>query len=63
MLGLKLLAMMGLGVYGIFAAVMVRQEQLMAKSLEAASEPVLRALVWVHLVFSLGVFLLALVIL
>ena len=56
---LKILVLVGLGVYGVFALVIVRQEQLMAHVLEEAFEPILRLLVLVHLVASLIVLLLA----
>lgn len=62
-IGLKLLTLVGLGVYSVFAGVMVRQEHLMADVLEEAFEPVLRFIVLVHLVASVAVFLLAVVLL
>lgn len=61
--GLKLLTLVGLGVYSVFAGVMVRQEHLMADVLEEAFEPVLRIIVFVHLVASIAVLLLAVVLL
>ncbi len=60
---LKIFVLLGLGVYAIFALVMVRQEYLMAHVLEESFEPVLRFLVYLHLAAALGIFLLALVIL
>lgn len=54
-LGLKILTLIGLGVYAVFALVMVRQEQLMAKALEASFEPILRTLVFFHFLASLGI--------
>ncbi|MBI4062626.1 hypothetical protein HY410_01775 [Candidatus Gottesmanbacteria bacterium] len=56
----KILTLVGLGLYGIFAAIIVRQEQLMAAVLEESFEPVLRTLVIVHFAASIGLFLLAL---
>lgn len=56
----KIFTLVGLGLYGIFAAIIVRQEQLMAAVLEESFEPVLRTLVLVHFAASVGLFLLAL---
>lgn len=60
---LKIITLIGLGVYGVFAIIMVRQEHLMAGVLEEVSEPILRILVYMHLAASAGLFFLALVIL
>lgn len=57
---LKVLTLVGLVIYGIFAGVLVRQEQLMAHVLEESFEPMIRLLVVGHLVVSIGVFVLAL---
>lgn len=53
LLAIKLFALLGLLIYVGFAAVMVRQEQLMAKVLESSSEKMLRILVSVHLLLAL----------
>jgi hypothetical protein len=60
---LKLLTLLGIGVYVVFAAVMVRQEHLMANVLEEGLEPFLRFMTYIHLIASIIVFLLALIIL
>lgn len=60
---LKILVLIGLGVYTIFAAVMVRQEQLMDNVLEESFEPVLRILVIIHFLASLGLLVLAFILL
>lgn len=60
---LKILFLLGLGVYTVFAVVIVRQEYLMAHVLEESFEPVLRFLVYLHLAVAVGIFLLALVVL
>lgn len=60
---LKFLILFGLGLYIVFAAVILRQEQLMADVLEEAFEPILRLASFLHLVASVAVFLLALLIL
>lgn len=62
-LGFKLMILVGLGIYIVFAFIIVRQEQLMSKTLEAASEKILSLLTWLHLGASVVVFLLALLIL
>jgi len=60
---IKILILLGIGVYLIFAAVVVRQEQLMAHVLEESFEPVLRISAFLHLLAAIGVFLLALILL
>lgn len=60
---LKILTLIGLGVYAIFAAVMVRQEQLMADVLEESFQPVLRILTIIHFLASLGLLVLAFILL
>lgn len=59
----KILALVGIAMYGVFAAVLVRQEQLMAHVLEESFEPVLRLLVVAHLAASVLLFFLALILL
>ncbi len=59
----KFLVMFGLGLYIVFAAVILRQEQLMANVLEESFEPVLRLAAYIHLAAAVGVFFLALFIL
>ena len=63
LLMLKILGIVGFLVYTIFAAVLVRQEQLMAHVLEEAFEPILRVLVIAHLIASVGLLLLAVILL
>lgn len=60
---LKFLVLFGLGLYGVFAAVILRQEQLMAHVLEESFEPVLRLTAFLHLAAAVAVFILALFIL
>ena len=62
-LGMKLMTLVGLGIYTVFAFVIVRQEQLMSKVIEAQSEKILSILAWLHLGISVVVFFLALLIL
>lgn len=63
LLTLKIVVLIGIGVYTVFAAIMVRQEQLMASVLEETFEPVLRLLTIIHLASAIGLFLLALILL
>ena len=60
---LKLVTLIGIVVYAVFAGVIVRQERLMSHVLEDGFEPVLRVLTYIHLAGALAVFLLALVLL
>lgn len=55
--------LVGLGLYSIFAAIIIRQEQLMANVLEESFEPVLRMLTIAHFVAAIGVFGIALILL
>jgi len=63
MLILKLFTLLGIAVYVVFAAVMVRQEHTMANVLEEGFEPVIRMFTYLHLAFSIGLFILAFIIL
>ncbi len=59
----KFFVLFGFGLYIVFAAVIFRQEQLMANVLEESFEPVLRFAAGLHFIAALAVFLLALLIL
>ena len=60
---LKVFTLVGLGLYGVFAAIMVRQEQLMAAVLEEGFEPILRLLTILHFAAAVGLLILAIIIL
>lgn len=60
---LKALSLFGLGLYIVFAFVIVRQEQLMAGVLEESFEPVLRLVCVLHLLAAIAIFPLAFVLL
>ncbi|OGG01613.1 hypothetical protein A2Z33_07540 [Candidatus Gottesmanbacteria bacterium RBG_16_52_11] len=62
-LAIKIAVLIGMGVYIMFAAVIVRQEQLMANVLEERSEPVIRLITLLHLVAAISIFLLAVLVL
>jgi hypothetical protein len=60
---LKILTIVGLALYAIYAGIILRQEQLMSKVLAETSEPILRLLSIIHLIASLVVIVLALILL
>lgn len=59
----KIFVLFALVIYAVFAAIVVRQVQLMNETLEVGLEKPILSLAIAHLIFSLFVFLLALVIL
>jgi len=60
---IKVLFIIGLAIYALFAFIIVRQEQLMAHVLEEASEPFLKLMAIIHLAAAIFVLLLAILIL
>jgi uncharacterized membrane protein len=56
---IKILTIVGLSLYAIYAWIIVRQEQLMSKVLAASSESLLRILALLHLAAAIGIILLA----
>lgn len=59
----KIAAMILLGLYLVFAIVVVRQVQLMTDTLQVGFELAVRILSYAHLVFAVLVFLVALILL
>ncbi|MBI4033229.1 MAG: hypothetical protein HY377_01835 [Candidatus Blackburnbacteria bacterium] len=59
----KILVLVGLGVYLVFAGVVMKQVQLMVGTIEAPFDRFLPALALIHMLFAIGVFILALVVL
>lgn len=59
----KICTLIGLGLYTIFAGIVIRQEQLMAAVLEEGFEPVLRILTILHFSAAVSLFILAVIIL
>jgi len=55
----KIMVLIGLSLYALFAAIIIRQSQLMDKVIDETFEPILRILVIVHFVASLAVLFLA----
>jgi hypothetical protein len=62
-LAVKIIIILGLFMYLIFAGILYRQEQLMANVLEEGFEPFLRLLTIIHLIGSVVVLGLAFVLL
>jgi len=60
---LKVLFLVGQLIYGVFAGVLVRQEQLMADVLEETFQPIIRLLVIGHLLAVIAVCILSIIIL
>ncbi|MFI5241215.1 MAG: DUF5657 family protein [Microgenomates group bacterium] len=59
----KIFALIGLGIYIVFALVVVRQVGLMTDTIEVGFETVVKIISWIHLIFAVFVFLTALIIL
>lgn len=57
----KLVVLFGVAVYAVFAAVIVRQEQLMAHVLEETFEPIIKLLSVIHLAAAIALFIFALI--
>lgn len=62
-LAVKLFTLLGLGVYVVFAGIIVRQEQLMAQTVAETFHPVLRILTVIHFLAAIGVFITAIILL
>lgn len=59
----KLFFLFAIAIYIVFAFVIVRQVGLMTKTLEIGFEIPIKLIAWGHLLFAIGTFVLALVIL
>jgi hypothetical protein len=59
----KIFVLFGLGLYLIFALVVIRQVQLMTKTIKMNFEVPVKFLALTHLLFAIAVFLFALIIL
>lgn len=60
---LKILVVIALFLYAMYAWIIVRQEQLMSKVMAETSEGIIRLLALIHLVSSIGLIILALILL
>ncbi len=58
---IKLIVLVGVAVYAAFAAIIVRQEQLMTHVLEEAFEPIIKLLTAIHLAAAIALFIFALI--
>jgi len=59
----KILYLFALLIYSVFAVVIVRQVGLMIHTLEVGFELPIRLIAWGHLLFSVGILILAIIIL
>lgn len=59
----KVAVLFALLLYIVFALVIVKQAKIMTETLEIGFEKMIRMIAWFHLLFSFGVFILALIIL
>jgi len=60
LLGLaKILALFAIGLYIIFALVIIKQVGLMVKTVEVGMEGIIKLIAWAHLIFALVVFFIA----
>lgn len=57
----KVLALIGIGVYIVFAYVVVRQVKIMTDTIEVGYENLFKIFSYFHLLFSISVFLYALI--
>lgn len=62
-LSVKISILIALLLYAVFAGIVIRQEQLMAAVLEEGFEPILRILTILHFAASVGLIILAIIIL
>jgi hypothetical protein len=59
----KIFFLIGLGVYLIFALVVIKQAQIMTESVKMQFEIPIKLLALIHFVFAVGVFIFALIVL
>lgn len=59
----KIFVLFGLTIYFVFALVVVRQVKLMTDTLQTGYEELIRFFSYIHLLFSIAVFIFALIIL
>lgn len=59
----KIFVLIALGLYIVFAGVVVKQVGLMIKTIEAGFEAPIKFVAWGHLLFAVGIFVLAIIIL
>ncbi len=59
----KIFVLIALGLYIVFAAVIVKQVNLMIKTIKVGFEAPIKLVAWGHLLFALGIFVVATIIL
>jgi hypothetical protein len=59
----KIFALIAIGLYIIFALVVIKQVSLMTKTVEVGLEGFIKLIAWAHLAFAVVVFFIALTIL
>ena len=59
--GLKWMYLLAMGIYGVFALLVIRQTQLMTKALNGNLDLPIKLVAWVHFGLAVGVWLVALV--
>lgn len=59
----KAFVLFALGLYIVFALVVIKQVTLMTKTVEVGLEGLIKLIAWAHLIFAVAVFLIALSIL
>jgi uncharacterized membrane protein len=60
---IKICAIVGLVLYAVYAAIIVRQEELMSKVLAETSEPILRTIAIAHLIAAVALVFFAIILL
>lgn len=60
---IKILTIVGLALYAVYAGIIVRQEQLMSKVLAESTESVVRLITILHFIAALFLIILALILL
>lgn len=59
----KLFVLFGLLLYLVFAVVVIREVKLMTRTVTGRLDSVVRVVAWVHFALSVGIFLVALIVL
>ena len=59
----KIFVLIALAIYIVFAAVIVKQVSLMIKTIKVGFEAPIKFVAWGHLLFAVGIFVLAIIIL
>ena len=60
---IKLVFLLGIGIYLAFAVIVIRQVDFHTRTLHGEFEGILKLVSWLHLVIAIGIFFLALIVL